>query len=220
MFELFIALFGSLFWGGKLLNEKIETKHIRTTYEQNAVSDSQRKQDWINKVTDKQLEEEFELWLYNLDYDKIWAEVSDAYKEMPWQSDKNFICITPEHVEYFYGKGTYPKKVRDIIAKYEREDVLRILMAKQGKLLYSDACYGISRHGELLYPSAIAREKCINETKFIEWITNKLKLSGINERVFIEQSTNYYLASKYPTYSGTYKWECLIPTFLQHNKHC
>lgn len=217
MFEIFIALFGGLFWGSKIANEKIETKKARTAYEQNAMSDSQRKQIWLNKVTDKKLEEEVELLVYDLsNYDTINSEVLEAYKEMHWQRDKNFICLTPEHVEYFYGKGVYPKKVRDIMAKYEREDVLRILMAKRGKLLYSDACYGISRHNEILYPSAIARQKSMDEVDFILWLTKK---ANIQDKVFIEQSTRYYLASKYPTYRGTFKWESLIPTSLKHNKY-
>lgn len=217
MFELFIALFGSLFWGGKLLNEKIETKHIRTTYEQNAKTDAQRKQIWLNKVTDKKLEEEIELLIYSPEnYDKLQTEVLETYKEMPWKKDKTFICLTPDAVAVYYGKGAYSKKEREIIAQNEIKEVSRILMANRGKLLYSDAQYGITQNHSFLYPAAMARQKAIDEVNFILWLTKKV---GIHERVFIEQSTHYYLASKYPTYMGTFKWESLIPTFLQNNKH-
>lgn len=220
MFELFIALFGSLFWGGKLLNEKIETKHIRTTYEQNAKTDAQRKQIWLNKVTDKKLEEEIELLVYYPEnHDKIRTEVLETYKEMPWKKDKTFICLTPEDVITYYGKGVHTKKERENIVAYDIEEATRILMANRGKLLYSDACYGIRRHVYSGCPQAIARQLCIDEVNFIEWLTNKLRQSGVNEKVFLEQSIHYYLASKYPTHSGIFKWESLIPTFLQDNKH-
>jgi hypothetical protein len=218
MFELFIALFGGLFLGSKLINDKIETKNARTMYEQNAKTDAQRKQIWLNKVTDKKLEEEIELLVYYPEnHDKIRTEVLETYKEMPWKKDKTFICLTPEDVITYYGKGVYTKKEREIIAEHERKEILRILMANRGKLLYLDAEYGISQNNFFVYPAAIARQKSIDEVDFILWLTKK---AGINERVFIKQSTHYYLASKYPTYLGDYQWESLIPTFLQHNKHC
>jgi hypothetical protein len=217
MFEIFIALFGGLFWGSKITKEKIETKKAKTTYEQNAISDTQRKQIWINKVTDRKLEEEIELLIYSPEnYDKIRAEVIESYKDMPWKKDKMFLCLTPEDVITYYGKGAYTKKEREIIAENERKEILRILMANRGKLLYFDAKYGIPQDNFFVYPTAIARQKSIDEVNFILWLTKKV---GINERVFIKQSTHYYLASKYPTYLGEYHWESLIPTFLQDNKH-
>lgn len=220
MFELFMALFGGLFWGGKLANDKIETQNARKTYEKNAISDSQRKNIWLSKVTDKKLEEEIELLIYDTtNYNKIWDEISETYKEMPWRRDKQFVCLTPTDVELHYGRGTYTKKERENIVDYDTTEVKRILMANHGKLLYNDAFYGINQYEYSGYPQATARKLCQDEVNFIIWITNKLRKSGVSERVFIEQNTNYYLASRYPTYRGVYKWESLIPTFLQNNKH-
>lgn len=218
MFEFFIALFGGLFWGGKYAKEKSEIKRVQDNNEINQIKDAYKRSEWMSKVTDEELEMQLEAFVFDTaNYDKVWAEVAEAYKEMPWENEE-FICIYPETVEIAYGKGVYNKKQRDNIAANNRLKALRILLAKRGKLRRCDADWGIPTSVFGGVPLPTERKWLEEETKFMLWITDQLAKHGIEERLYIKQIGNEaFLASSHPCYRGEYVWEPVIPHYF--HKH-
>lgn len=214
MFEFFIALFGSLFYGGKYIKEKNELKQIDTRHKCNQADDECRKIRWLSRVTDRKLEMELEALIYDIsNYETVWQEVSEAYRDMPWETE-DFICLTPEIVDIAYGKGTYTKTQKENIARNNRLKALRIMLARRGKLRAQDAdAFGAIKSSWTGVPVSTEQEWSKQETEFMLWITSQLAKHGINERLYIKQNTEVYLASKYPIYRGYYVWEPVIPYF-------
>lgn len=216
MFEFFIALFGGMFWGGKYAKEKSEIKQVRQSNELNQTKDACKESEWLSKVTNRELEARLEAFVFdNSNYDEVWAEVSEAYHEMPWETE-NFICLCPEAVEVAYGKGAYSKKQRDNIAANNRLKALRIMLARRGKLRAADAVqYGIPKSSWSGVPLLTEQKWSEEETKFMLWITDQLAKHGVNERLYIKQNgTDAFLASTHPLYRGYYVWEPVIPYFF------
>lgn len=211
MFEFFIALFGGLFYGGKFLNEKSKDKAYELSYKTQTINDNCKKSEWKSKVTDRNLEMELEAFIFDLsNYDEVWKEVSEAYNEMPWETE-NFICLSPSMVETLYGKG-YSKKQKENIAKNNRDKALRIMLARQGKLRCYDADYGVTtgywENIPLLTQQKWAKEK----TEFMLWITEQLRQHGIDEKLYIQDDfgKDAFLASSNPIRNGRYVWEPMI----------
>lgn len=214
MFEFFIALFGGLFYSGKYANERAKTKQADQLRERGVAEDNHRKYQWLARVTDRQLERELESFINDIsNYEEVWAEVSEAYREMPWETE-DFICLFPDIVDIAYGKGAYTKTQKENISKNNRLKALRIMLARRGKLRAQDAdTFGAIKSSWTGVPVSTEQEWSKQETKFMLWITSQLAKHGINERLYIKQNTEVYLASKYPIYRGYYVWEPVIPYF-------
>ena len=219
MFELFIALFGGLFWGSKILNEKSQIKRVETSHKQMMNTYFSNKSKFEEKVTDRELEADLEDFIYNTsNYDEVWAEVSKAFDEMHWKSDdEKFICICPEAVEAAFGKNTYTKKQREQIAANYRKEALRIMMANRGKLIYNDIHCGFHSSGQGA-PTVRLGEKWNTESaNFALWINSKLKEHGIDEPVYICTGNNEYwiINEETKTFPGEYIW---LPEILPNAK--
>ena len=214
MFEFFIALFGGMFFIGKFCKEKSKTSKVQAANKANQERDSIRQKEWLSKVTDEELEMKLEAFIFETsNYDKVWSEVSEAYTEMPWESEK-FICVSPKRVEIAYGKGVYNKKQREAIASKNRLKALRIMLALRGKLRVSDATCGVPKSSWGGVPIAVERQWSEEETKFMLWITDKLAHHGVKEDLYIRQVDNKaFLASAHPCYRGYYVWEPIIPYY-------
>lgn len=223
MFEFFIALFGGLFWGGKYAKEKSEIEAAQNDFESTMATRQARKNEFERRVIDAELEADLEDFIYNTsNYDEVWAEVSKAFDEMPWKpEDEKFICICPEAVEVLFGKGTYTKKQREQIAASSRKEALRIMMANRGKLMQSDARFGIQTIGDGA-PTTRQAEQWNRETaNFLLWINNKLKEHGVDEMVLLQSGYGYddwyQVTEANKSRRGTYYWHPEIMTTIKVN---
>lgn len=223
MFEFFIALFGGLFWGGKIHKEKSETKRAQSDFETTMAIRNARRSEFERKVIDRELEADLEDFVYNTsNYDKVWSEVSKAFDEMPWKpDDEKFICICPEAVDAVFGKGTYTKKQKEQIAANYRKEALRIMMANRGKLMWNDARFGIHTIGDGAPTTRIAEQWNKETANFILWINQKLKDHGVNEMVLLEFGCGYnnwyQITEENKIKCGTYHWFPEIMTNININ---
>ena len=210
MFEFFIALFGGLFWGGKLSNEKSSAKKADQDHQHRMDTYFSRKNSFERKVLDRELEADLEDLIFDTsNYDKVWAEVSKAFDEMPWKpDDEQFIFICPEAVDAVFGKGTYTKKQKEQIAANYRKEALRIMMANRGKLTHNDVCVGFYSIGQGAPTTRMGEKWNAESANFVLWINSKLKEHGVDENVYICTSHNEYWAinEKTKTYSGKCVW--------------
>lgn len=170
---------------------------------------------WTDRVTDQKLEQELNDFIYDPNnYEEVWDELSEAYAEIPGREKQPFIFLTPESVAEVCGRGQYTKKQREEIASAGREEALRIMMARRGKLLYWDAYSGIHSSGWGAPTRTQAKE--INKTtaNLVLWINRQLKEHGIDEDVFIdplETSWFVYPIESDMTRGGTYIWRPALP---------
>lgn len=169
-----------------------------------------RKNNFERKVLDRELEADLEDLIYDTsNYDKVWAEVSKAFDEMPWKpEDEKFICVCPEAVDAVFGKGTYTKKQKEQIAANYRKEALRIMMANRGKLTHNDVCVGFYSIGQDAPTVRMGEKWNAESANFVLWINSKLKEHGVDENVYICTSHNEYWAinERTKTYSGKYVW--------------
>lgn len=205
MLEFLIALFGGL----KYFAEKAEFEEAQSDYERRAKAHYRREEVWLAKVIDKNLENQLEDFIYHREnYDAVWQEVSEAFAEMPWNKDRTRMYFSPDDVARDFGVRKFTKKERENIAANHRQEALRIMMARRGKLCYYDAYWGIENTGYLAPTTLMMNQLNENTSRFILWINTQLKKHGIDEKVYIEVAGG----SAYPVESslqrqGKYMWE-------------
>lgn len=208
MIEFFIALFGGLYYGNKYASETSKIKAAQRDYEHNSNVYFSRKEEWMSRVVDKELEIQLEDFISRKEnYNAVWQEVSAAFAEMPWNNGRNLMCFSPDDVIKAFGKGKFTKKERENISKNHRKEALRIMLARRGKLCYLDADIGIANCGFSAPTTLQMRQWNGNSSRFVLWINDQLKKHGIDEDLFIETTPNsaFPLASSL-TRNGTYKW--------------
>ena len=154
---------------------------VREVREAHAVRDREnRLRAWTDRVADREMEQELYDFIYDPhNYDAVWNEVSAAFAEIPGKEDQPFILLTPESVAAACGKGQYTKKQREQIASAGREEALRIMMARRGKLLYWDAYSGIHSSGWAAPTKTQARKINLNTANLVLWMNRQLKEHGI-----------------------------------------
>lgn len=135
MFEFFVALFGGVHYGGKILAESAEVKGFDKSSRSRIVNHDLRLQEWKSKVYDRATEEDLKCLIADpRNYEKVWEEVHEAYIQMPEHRSYTTILLHDSMVLQHYGKGTYTKKQRETIAKHGRDRALSIMLAKRGKV--------------------------------------------------------------------------------------
>lgn len=214
MIELFIALFGGLFFGGKILNEKSKTKKIEQNNQNATDIYLSRKNNFEERVLDRKLEADLEDMIYHMDdYDMIWSEVSKAFNEMPWKKeDEKFICLHPEMVDIVFGKGTCTKKQKEQIVSNHRTEVLRIMMANRGKLTQKDVNKGIYTPGQCAPTVRLGEQWNTESANFVLWMNSKLKEHGIEEDIYLCINNEFFsINEETKTRSGKYVWFPEIP---------
>lgn len=146
MFEIFGALFGGIFLSGKISSDNRKLKEIRKTFEKRA----QRRQEWLSLVVDTEYENKLSYYLSNPNnIEQVKGEINNFCKELP---SFEYIAYTND--------GRFSK------------NVLRMLMAKQGKLPLSDAIGSIQGPPSYNYQYQVKR-KAFDE--FMAWIDCELK---------------------------------------------
>lgn len=214
-------LIGCLFIGVGWLIDKTQSaktkKKVLEEIEQNGTYE-ERKEAWLNRVTDKTLENHLERQIYNMENrEQIWKEVKEAYDEMPWKKERDkFICLCAKDVKTKFGIGTYTQEEIEKIAASYRKEALRIMLAKRGKLRFFDALYGIEYGGCGLLRQAALKEWDKECADFVFWIDTKLKKQGVNEELYIISLYNEVWRFKDFKYEkGTYRWK---PALQSHSK--
>lgn len=131
--EFLIAFLGIIYFATRIGGEKAQKIAIEHNRDQLQLA----YEEWKGSVTDISLEESLSLMITNpARYNEVWGEVYKAYLQMPSRKNMSGVAITPDRVTSVSKRAT---KQRENIASAMRREVLRILMARQGKIPVSDA---------------------------------------------------------------------------------
>ena len=149
--------------------------------------------------------------------EQIWKEVKEAYDEMPWKKEKDKVmCLCADDVKTKFGIGAYNREEREKIAASHRQEALRIMMAKRGKLRFFDALYGIEYGGCGVLNRATLKEWDKECADFVLWIDRKLKEHGVNEELYIILPLNEACRIEDSKYEkGAYRWKPAIQSHTQ-----
>lgn len=158
--ELFIALFGVLYYLRRYKCEKRDKKVIDWEYNREVANDERAKNNWFRAVTNKNLEDE----LYNT---VIHCRVEDVWRLLP--------------------QGVYCPSTGTI---YDKQWVLRIMMAAHGFMTQEDAKYGIPVYFGKTRETIECKYKNLRET--ILYLDSKLKERCISHDMFLESVNKYY----------------------------
>lgn len=143
MFEFFVALFGGVHYGGKILAENAEAKRYDNVYKARFAYHEQRQQQWKMQVADRALEEDLERLIADPhNYADVWEEVHAAYLQMPTHKSYTTILLYEPMVLRHYGRNAYTKKERENIASYNRRNALDIMLANRGKVRHCNTLPG------------------------------------------------------------------------------
>lgn len=167
----------------KLSGEKSTHRANERQRERDAKEQSASLENWVGRVTNKELETELEYKLYHNDKD-LWAEADSS-------------------VEYYFGaKPEQSDLINEYYAKiltlFDGDDnqriALRLLMANRGYLRYSDAECGI-RYDTTAKIQRLADEKESMLINFFGAVDNKLVGRGIREQRYLYSRLNgkYYI---------------------------
>lgn len=203
--EFFIAFFGIIFFGTRLIGDK--TRSCETTRTLGERTRAQKT--WSNRYEDNELERELrEMVLDESRYDDVWSIVKEDYAQMPSQSDFDSVPIT-----FYKNSKAYPyltTKQRLEHLKKDREDVLRLLMARRGKILAIDGIGYIAATQSGFKVDPAAHRFCEKQYDFM------VRLSQVSENhngpkiVFHAQTDgrNHELSERMHERSiGEYYWE-------------
>ena len=151
------------------------------------------KSKWLAQVVDRNLEIELEDFVYRGDHAAVRLAIQEAYAEMPWKGDTDYLGFTPASKEW-------------------RKEALRIMMARKGKLTTMDAEYGIQNSGFSAPTVKMMQEQNTASANFVIWIDGQLRQHGICEDLYIESGPNaaFLLTEPNKIRNGTYKWEPAI----------
>lgn len=219
---LFLLFGGVLF--ARVGTDKSETKKANQVADQRLSWHKARLEAWRELVADKALEEDLADFISNpANYDDVWAEIHDAYLQMPSHKSFTRVFLYSFMVKQFCGT-TYTKKQQEKIAASNRQDVLDIMLARRGKVRYVNTCDGW--HLKDLMPGNGESSKRAWDEAFDLWmyIRDELRRNGVPARLIFqtgeieEFKRTVYDADdveKFRYMSGTLTW--LPLTNFDHN---
>lgn len=178
-----IALFGLMYWSYRFFDETVKHKQFEKRIKESNERYKTVNDRWIKAVVDKELEDK--LWDYvvhPLNYDEVWGKIYPVMQKFPSMSKIKKLCFNSKDAGKYY---CVSGKRAQNAAKSDRRIALRILMAKQGKLMYSDATFVISKE---------MNQHCSNEdfVGFLFWIQEQLDAHGVHEELVVKNGSNYY----------------------------
>lgn len=136
---------------------------------------------WRELVVDKALEEDLADFISNPEnYEAVWAEIHDAYLQMP--SRKSFVGISL----YATRLSGLTKKQQEKIAASNRQEALDIMLARRGKVRYVNTCDGW--HIKDLMPGHGKSSKQVWDEAFDLWvyIRDELRRNGAPARLVFQ----------------------------------
>lgn len=153
-----------------------------------------KKQQWLSQVVDRELEIDLEDFVYRGDHAAVRKAIQEAYAEMPWKSDTDYLGFNPASSDW-------------------RKEALRILMARKGKLTSIDAEYGIQNSGFSAPTVKMMQEQNRASANFALWIDKQLRAHGVCEDLYIDCGLNtaFLLTEPNKIRNGSYMWEPAIP---------
>ncbi len=183
MWEFFIALFGGLFYSNKYRNENSKTKLAKETNNNLIQTHQEDLASWKCKTTDKQFESELRSLIERATVD----EISNALVKIGWSGE---MSQDPERY---------------------KEDALRLLMSSKGKLLYSDASFGINSHYGKDPESKNEALLNVRSYNIVMFINDRLRHYGIDEPMYVYRAAYHPLHDKSSHISGRYMWKPMLP---------
>lgn len=155
MFNIFVAVFGSIFYGTKYASEKQKLRNAEKIMQHQRLT----RESWLNLVTDRELEFDLKCRLQeNVGVDQIWGEIRPVIASLS-------SCRVSDKEKYlnpyddFFGKQT-----------------MRILLAKRGKIPAFEASYHVSCPG--VYDPTVRRlsKQC---KEVLLWTQGELENHGV-----------------------------------------
>lgn len=187
MFEFFVALFGGVHYGGKILAENAEVKRFDKSSAERIAYHNQRLQLWKSQVSDRALEEDLKFFIADpRNYEKVWEEVHAAYLQMSAYKSYTTILLHEPMVLRYYGKSAYTKKQRENIANHWRDRALSIMLARRGKVCSLGV---LDRTTADLLPKGDGEQskKVWDETlEFWTYIRDELRRNGVAARLIFK----------------------------------
>lgn len=200
--ELFLALFGAIYWIAKIFNEKDRTERARRANAETQRLDKLKKETWLSRVTNDSLEAELEQGLREKREDLL-QELRDTWRDY-FDSWEFHDLLINDNARYRFFEVGLPSAYGEL----KIPDALRMLMANRGFLIREDADHGI-----LMSLSGVSRKgtHLVVRKRFISEINSKLNSFGIKEKIYCGMSNNQYRPFDI-MYTGLVKWEPMIPT--------
>ena len=177
---------------GKIALDNSEKKASDREFAQAMKKFSDANKSWIDKVVDEQLEEQLEQDIFiGEKREQFLEEVRQAYSEMSKDTSNIFM----------------PRKT----------ELLRILLARRGKLRYIDAENGIENLVSILKPTPIEGKKNYeSQLKFAIWMNEQLKKHGVDEEfVLVGIDELCYKIEDSRWRMGRYKWRPSIRNYRE-----
>ncbi len=141
-----------------------ENDGILAEYEAKA----RKRQDFIDRVTDPELEREVIKYLYAGNFEKYKEELFDAIREVPELA---------HNVKY---------PIENPLVAMGAENATRVVMANRGKIVRGDADFGIE--GRCVPGrSAVNKEMLVLYSHLVVWMMNKLRSAGIYDKVILKE---------------------------------
>lgn len=184
MFEVFVALFGGIFYGNQYINDKKSRTVASKQTDEVSKSHIAALNSWKSKVVDMQLEMELRELVRN-------AFISDVKKALANIGWKGKVAIRLER---------------------DQEDVVRLLMASKGKLIRKDAELGVPSGVYGLPDTSEQVQRNLESYDMVQFIDQWLRKNGVHERMYIERAGVYNpLNDNSAHIGGRYVWQPMLP---------
>lgn len=186
MFNIFLALFGGIFYGSQYICDKRSRDAAMKQTEEVSKNHINNLNQWKSRVVDIHLEME----LRHLVNTSSFSEIKKSLTSIGW-------------------KG----KISDI-TKAERDNTVRLLMASKGKLLRIDAELGIPSKFLDLPENYLQAQGNLESYDMVMFIDRWLQKYGIREQMYIERPGVYNPLNENSAHTGgRYVWQPMLPLY-------
>lgn len=177
---LLFLLFGGIL-SANVGADKSETKKAIREASQRLNWHKARLEEWRELVVDKALEEDLADFISDPEnYEAVWAEIHDAYLQMPSRKSSTGIVL------YATMLSGLTKKQREMIVDSNCQEALDIMLARRGKVRYVNTCDGW--HVKDLMPGHGKSSKQMWDEAFDLWvyIRDELRRNGVPARLVFQ----------------------------------
>lgn len=169
MFDLFLALFGGAYYATKIRSEKRAHKKIEQNRKERTDSATEDFNHWVTLMVDEDLEYRIPLMLKQ-NPELTFSKIAD---------DVNQIGIYPQVKSY--DELLYAIRNSEFKLKDEEKNIIRMLLAKEGKLMKDDAWFSFLSPEIWDYTE---KQRWIRHHKFMKWLDKELQSHGVEPMLF------------------------------------